>query len=687
MRCLHLILALLLAGSLPFVGAATLASDGISDVTGDVSVSDVTRSPISEQPTIVSKDTPNTDCLDCHGVKGFAVPKGEFGEGRKRALFVAEDDLHSSVHAEQTCVDCHNSIEQTPHKKPQQPRIVNCVQCHKEQAQQVEVDVVQPQIDITRTMVGLPPLLKTPEKTVLERETGHYLASIHAQARKDDPTQVNATCGDCHGKHDVLPMRADGAEAYRLNTPQICGGCHEKALKAYTNSVHGAAVKRYNNLEAAVCGDCHSAHQIAATKDDPVKLAITKNCGSCHDAEVKTYRSTYHGQVAQLGYAYTAKCADCHAPHNTLKKDNPQAQIHPNNLVETCKECHKQANASYVKFQPHGHSHDFDRFPVMWLTSKFMIVLLTVVVLFFWGHSILWFKREREETKPAIAASPGEKHVRRFSRQVRLAHLLLVIAVMVLALTGTAVLYADSFWAPTFINLLGGPKVAAIIHRVAATLFGVLFFGHVISTLYRIFKHPKEKKFDWFGPDSLVPNKRDWQDFLAMKNWFAGKGPRPVFDRWTYWEKFDYWAPFWGMFIIGVSGIMLWFSPFFGSFLPGWIFNVATIVHGEEAFLAIVFLFTVHFFNSHFRPDKFPLDIVMFTGSVPLEEFKHEHTDEYARMIEEDTLDDYLVDPPSDKMVRQSRTLGFTLIGAGLLILILLILILVLSGFLQNLFG
>ncbi len=111
-------------------------------------------------------------------------------------------------------------------------------------------------------------------------------------------------------------------------------------------------------------------------------------------------------------------------------------------------------------------------------------------------------------------------------------------------------------------------------------------------------------------------------------------------------------------------------------------FNVATIVHGEEAFLAIVFLFTVHFFNSHFRPDKFPLDIIMFTGSMPLEEFKEERADEYARLVEEDKLDDYLVDAPSENMVRKSRIPGFTLVGVGLFILAL-----VLMGFVQNLFA
>lgn len=671
MPVLRLIPATLLVGLLLLVGVAASADNA--------------RSPVSEEPVVVTSKTDDAKCLDCHGIKGFAVPIGEFGEGLKRSLFVQKEALHDSVHNKQSCVACHNSIEQIPHRKLDKNRqhMVQCVQCHEKRSQaSKKADRVSPEVDISRTMVGLPAELKVLQQSTMEKEAGHYLASIHAKPRKDGSGQVNATCADCHGKHDIVQMKTVDSENFRLNTPQICGRCHEKELKAYTQSVHGAAVKRHGKLEAAVCSDCHNAHQIASPEQDQVKLVITKNCGSCHENEVKTYRSTYHGQVAQLGYAHTAKCADCHAPHNTLQVDNLNSKVHVNNRVKTCKECHKGATASFVKFQPHGNTHDFERFPVMWVASKFMIALLGVVFLLFWGHSLLWFKRESREPKHIITVTAGEKYVQRFSWQVRLAHLLLAIAIMVLALTGTTVLYADSFWAPTVMKLLGGPKVAAILHRSAATLFGILFFGHVLGMLHRIYKSPKENKFNWFGPDSLVPGKRDWQDFIAMKNWFSGKGPRPAFDHWTYWEKFDYWAPFWGMFIIGTSGLMLWFAPFFGSFLPGWIFNVATIVHGEEAYLAIVFLFTVHFFNSHFRPDKFPLDIIMFTGSMPLEEFKYERADEYARLVEEGKLDEYLVDAPSDKMVHYSRILGFTLVGAGLLILVL-----VLSGFVQNLLG
>lgn len=166
-----------------------------------------------------------------------------------------------------------------------------------------------------------------------------------------------------------------------------------------------------------------------------------------------------------------------------------------------------------------------------------------------------------------------------------------------------------------------------------------------------------------------------------MFRWFFGRGPRPVFGRWTYWERFDYWAPFWGLAIVGGSGAMLWAKYATASVLPGWFFNVGTLAHGEEAFLAICFLFTVHFFNNHFRPDKMPPpDIVMFTGAVSLEEFAREHALEYQELVRTGELEKHLVHPPSRAMTIGSRVLGIVLLTVGLSILAL-----VLSGFIQSL--
>ncbi len=658
---------------LSFVGGVAVALLLLSALAGAE-----TRRPL-DKPVAVTAATGDAACLDCHGERGFAVPIGD--TGRKRHLDIDVEGLRTSVHAKEKCVACHADIRQIPHRQGVR-HAVNCVQCHERQAPAPKVDEVKAQTTITHTMVGLPAAPPQPEVGKLAAETAIYLDSIHARAGKKDPARPNATCGDCHGAHDVLPLEGKAAQRFRRRSVETCGGCHEQALKQYYSSVHGAAVKRKNDPDMPVCSDCHTPHRIASLEDDPVKLAITENCGSCHAKELQSYGTTYHGQVTRLGYAHTAKCHDCHTGHRVQPSKNPLATTHAGNRLQTCKECHKQASAGFASFEPHGNTHDYQRFPAMWIASKFMLALLGGVFLFFWGHSALWFRRElKEHPGTALHLAPpraDEPYVQRFPAGVRLAHLLLALAVMTLALTGTTVLYADSFWAPTVMQLLGGPKAAAIIHRAAAVTFAVLFFGHLLAFMGRTMRH--RAPFRWFGPDSLLPRLQDFRDFAAMLRWFFGKGARPTFDRWTYWEKFDYWAPFWGMFVIGLSGLMLWFPVFFGEFLPGWVFNVATIVHGEEAFLAIVFLFTVHFFNSHFRPEKFPLDIVMFTGSMPLAEFQRERPVEYARLVREGRLDDYLVAPPSARMVYWSRVLGFTLIAIGLAELVL-----VLLGFLQNL--
>nr|VFK46349.1 MAG: doubled CXXCH domain-containing protein [Candidatus Kentron sp. TC] len=631
-------------------------------------------------PIPVTQDTENEACAECHGVAGFAVPLGEHGRTEKRPLSLNIEAFSASAHGKRKCVECHADIEQLPHRENLR-RAVDCIECHAE---------------IRQGAWGDPEKTREVERIeVVVEETKHYLASVHAMPRKDDPATPNATCADCHDTHYVYPMTSKRGRTFRMTTPEVCGRCHEEQSMDYYGSVHGLAVHRYGKEDAANCADCHTAHAISAPKGDPARLLITRNCGGCHkhEKEYKSYRATYHGQIASLGWTHTAKCFDCHAHHRTARVDDPVSRVHRDNRLETCQTCHKNATEGFIGFHPHGNTHEIEKYPYMWLASKFMIGLLVAVFAFFWTHSALWFYREwrdRKEGKHHILVDDkgeavpmpetcADKHVLRFTWQWRLVHLVLAVAVMALTLTGTTVLYAESFWAPTVMIWLGGPKAAAIIHRAGALVFAVIFFGHI---LYALFHLLASRGFRWFGPYSLLPRWRDFSDFWAMLRWFLGKGPRPVFDHWTYFEKFDYWAPFWGMFIIGVSGLMLWFPEVTASFLPGWVFNVATIVHGEEAFLAAVFLFTVHYFNCHWRPGKLPQDIVMFTGTQPLEEFRHERKIEYDRLVSNGELSKYLVDPPSKRMTLYSKILGAVLIAFGLILLTL-----VLIGFGQQIFS
>jgi cytochrome b subunit of formate dehydrogenase len=514
---------------------------------------------------------------------------------------------------------------------------------------------------------------------VVVEQIESYMNSVHARPSIDDQSHTNATCYSCHDAHYVASVDKQVGINDRPNIPNICGNCHTETLETYKTSVHGQEIAS-GNTGAAVCTDCHSSHGIQIPNDTTGRVAITQNCGGCHQESLETYTETYHGKITRLGYGETAKCYDCHGSHGIKRVDAEDSKVHNGNRLETCQSCHAEATEGYVTFQPHGTTNNFEEYPQMWLASKGMIGLLLGTFAFFWLHSALWFYREYQDRKhgkdrPHVlteALPQGKTHFRRFTRWWRLAHLVGAISIMLLALTGITVLFSGSTWAPVVMNMLGGPTSAGILHRLGAIGFIGVFFIHLIYFAYHIGRN--WRTFDWFGPNSLVPNWHDLGDAIGMFRWFFGLGPRPVLDHFSYWEKFDYWAPFWGMTIIGVSGMMMWFPSVTASVLPGWVFNVASIVHGEEAILAIVFLFTVHFFNNHFRPDKFPLDTTMFTGRVPLELYMHEHRREYDRLVESGELDKYLVAAPTQPMRRGSRLLGVTLIAIGLSLLTLVFL-------------
>ena len=213
----------------------------------------------------------------------------------------------------------------------------------------------------------------------------------------------------------------------------------------------------------------------------------------------------------------------------------------------------------------------------------------------------------------------------------------------------------------------------------AALTLVFVFLVHVVKLLsefiprLKTMRDPVSGRFSFavlikyfFRPDSLMPRWKDVTDFWEHQKWFFGKGEKPRFDRWTYWEKFDYFAVFWGVAIIGFSGLVMWFPVFFTTLLPGWVINVVHIIHSDEALLAAGFIFTFHFFNVHFRIEKFPMDTVIFSGKISRAEMEHEREAWLDRLVQEQKLEEIKAGDEWANWRPIAKTFGFVAFGLGL---------------------
>lgn len=229
--------------------------------------------------------------------------------------------------------------------------------------------------------------------------------------------------------------------------------------------------------------------------------------------------------------------------------------------------------------------------------------------------------------------NPVETHMeytfyRRFSVLHRFFHLVVLISFTFLALSGLPLKYSGCTLSQWLIALLGGVGGAATIHRC----MGIVTFGYVVLHLVWLSYYKVVLKGRLWGAGSMVPQLKDFQDLWQNLKYFLGKGAPPQLERFAYWEKFDYLAVFWGVPVIGLSGLVLWFPEFFSRYLPGEFLNVAYILHSDEALLAVGFIFVVHMFNVHLRPEVFPLTKTIFNGKITEEELKRDHFLEWQRI-------------------------------------------------------
>ena len=590
----------------------------------------------------------DSKCVECHKDVAFASP----------------------AHPQTKCTECHTNVTQTPHDAlpPEQKLEGNaiCAQCHGMAAKQLvksvhaehtcktchgpghSIDVATNQ-DARMSALGQ---VKTCGKCHSEVIDG-FKNSVHGEGLlKSGLTQAAPSCSSCHGTHSIQKHDAASAKTGHLKSPETCGACHATVLKQWEEeSAHGLAWKESRN--GPVCVDCHvDEHGVKDPTSAAMRMHMPSDCGGCHKEGIETYRDSFHGKATELGWTSVAMCSDCHTPHQSLPASDPRSSVNPANLAATCGKCHdgEVQHAGFLTFSPHVDPHSAKTLPQLRYIYLFMTGLLLGVFGFFFIHLFLWLQRglvgklrgefktwtrrvrplcatfqprpdldaclDRDQLPAAVDHGPaaeirgrplGEVNDRPAGRSA-------------------CCRPAASHRCDHHVRLLRGapcksrlPDVREGATRVPV---GLAFDGAAAARRHRLHREHEVLRVPW-----------------------AAAEIRPV----HVLGEFDYLAVFWGVAMIGLSGLMLWFPGFFSRLVPGWVLNAAYIIHSDEALLATGFIFLFHFFHTHLRPEAFPMDPVIFTGSMPLERFKEERPLEYERLVANGHSIECWCPPPSSR--------------------------------------
>ena len=530
-------------------------------------------------PAPVSSD--DAACLACHGQR---LPAKRRPGAPKPPPFVDAAQFAGSVHAGNGCASCHADVDLASHPaKPAGP--VDCSSCHDSAA-------------------------------------ATWQASVHGQARKAGDTSA-AQCGDCHGNHGILKVNAPMSPLNRDNLATTCGQCHPDEAKDWRASIHGQAAGN-GVTEAPTCVDCHGGHTIVSLSGaSPMKVS-TQVCASCHGSErmntkfglpsnrVSTFFDSYHGMADKMGSTTAASCASCHSYHKVLPASDPKSTVNPANLLATCQKCHANATEKFIQ----GPIHE-DRNAVTglggrinrWVRSAYLGMILAVIggmVL----HNLLILRR-----KALASLRDPNRTLVRMGAAARVQHGLLATSFILLVISGFALKYPGSGLA----WLMGDSElVRRTLHRFAACF---MMAGAVAHLFYATCTRDGRR----FVLD-MLPEAKDVTDVLAtFRHYLAGRSPKPMFKRFGYAEKAEYWAVVWGTFLMGGTGPLIWFKLYATRWVPRWVVEVATTVHYYEAILATLAILVWHFYFVIFDPDVYPINWAWLDGKVTPHHHREEH--------------------------------------------------------------
>ncbi len=519
-----------------------------------------------------------------------------------------------------------------------------------------------------------------------EKDQQSYRDSIHGHALYQAGLKTTASCADCHGAHGIYWAADKRSKLHVANVAETCEACHQGIADRIARSVHGpqaisaqatdAAARSNKRRQPPTCTSCHDGHQRRFVAADRYRVGLPNLCSNCHADESGSYAMAIHSELTEVGYVPAANCAECHGAHDMKSFTSSDAQAAHTLRVQACRQCHPAAPERLFAFSPHAdHRSRRAGSSLHEVYAGFMSVL--VVVFGVLGvHALLWFVRSLVDVLQhgrLAPLTPGGVAYRRFSGTHRWAYTVLLTSFLALALTGLPLKYSQHTWAQSLAYGMGGFEAVGVWHRFWAVLaFAccLIAIGALVRALYR----GRRRGATWsgllFGPDSLVFRGRDFRDALHMLRWFTGQGRKPTFERWGYWEKFDFWGAWVAVVIIGGSGLILWFPQLFSLAFSGTLLNVAKVIHSTQALLAVGLLFAIHFFNTHLRAEQFPGDVSVMTGLVGEQRMAEERPDYLQRLADEGRLEQHRSMAPSRAVLRSIRLGGLlaTLMGLALLI-------------------
>ena len=527
------------------------------------------------------KPPSNADCLECHGDKTLVKTNAQ---GKALPLFVDAGKYTNSVHRTNACVSCHADVTAKHPDDNVTPKHVDCAACHAYQSDT-------------------------------------YKGSAHAEALKAGKSG-SASCLDCHGKHDILSHNDPRSPLYFKNLSKTCGECHPEVARDVQQSIHGKAVA-LGHREAATCIDCHSEHKIEDLRKASSIRISEQICSKCHASEkmatkyrlppdrVKTFMESYHGLASQYGSTRAANCASCHGIHLILPSADPRSMIHTNNLVQTCGKCHPGATENFAVAKIHtdgSMGHELGSQINYWVRRIYLVLIFATIGLML-AHNLLSWRHK------IMASLHAGRTVVRMDLSQRLQHVGLAVSFIVLAITGFALKFPDSWVA----RILGSDEgFRRMSHRVAAVVMIVLGAYHVF---YVLFTKPGRQLVK-----DLFPCKKDLADVQTNVVHLLSHGkPKAKFARFGYPEKAEYWAVVWGTILMGVTGCVIWFPVEATRFLPRWVIDVATTIHYYEAILACLAIIVWHFYHVIFDPEVYPLNWACWDGKVSAKWYQHEH--------------------------------------------------------------